>query len=391
MKLLQVARALLVVVCATLMVGLASATLSKSDKGKKKKSEEEVQSVLDRKLVTEQIKKKQIVNEHDKFSPLEQEVKNFHGAVLGYVTPWNNHGYDVAKAFGAKFSHISPVWLQIKRKPGGAFIMEGGHDIDKGWVKEVSRGGKVNVVPRVLFDGWNYADFQAVFNSEDIMEDCIDALLGFIKEKKFPGAVIEIWSQLGGNLKSQLVHFLGHLGDAFHEAGKTFILVIPPSLQANGSPGMFVAEDLSNLVDKVDFFSLMSYDYSSGGIPGPNSPMSWVRQCVELLTPDGDREVRAKILLGLNFYGSHYIVGTKVEPILGSQFVDVLRKQKPLIHWDSDVAEHVFEFRTSLGHHVVYYPTLLSIYRRLKLAAELGTGVSIWEIGQGLDYFYDLF
>jgi hypothetical protein len=26
----------------------------------------------------------------------------------------------------------------------------------------------------------------------------------------------------------ELVHFLKHLGEAFHEGGKTFILVIPP-------------------------------------------------------------------------------------------------------------------------------------------------------------------
>ena len=45
---------------------------------------------------------------------------------------WNNHGYDIAKVFGNKFTYVSPVWLQIKRKPGGAFIVEGGHDIDKG-------------------------------------------------------------------------------------------------------------------------------------------------------------------------------------------------------------------------------------------------------------------
>ncbi|RHY34228.1 hypothetical protein DYB25_010297, partial [Aphanomyces astaci] len=40
-------------------------------------------------------------------------TKRFHGDTLGYVTPWNNHGYNTAKLFRSKFTYIAPVWYQV--------------------------------------------------------------------------------------------------------------------------------------------------------------------------------------------------------------------------------------------------------------------------------------
>ena len=82
-------------------------------------------------------------------------AKNYEGQVLGYVTPWNSHGYDVAKTFGEKFSLISPVWLQIQpsneNDPSKPYLIGGSHDIDRNWVTDV-KNKNTFVVPRILFD-----------------------------------------------------------------------------------------------------------------------------------------------------------------------------------------------------------------------------------------------
>ena len=133
-----------------IMSELGESTLSKSDKKpkktKKKKNVEEGDggglleiksgplniSVHSRKLVNKLIKNPQeIIANHAAYSSATSD-RNFDSMdILGYVTPWNGHGYDVVKTFGAKFTLISPVWLQVVPEGIDDYAIKGTHDIDK--------------------------------------------------------------------------------------------------------------------------------------------------------------------------------------------------------------------------------------------------------------------
>ncbi|XP_067835753.1 chitinase domain-containing protein 1 [Heptranchias perlo] len=303
---------------------LTGATLSKKDvrKAGVRSPEEETgpsnRLVQDRGLVVTDPKAKDIVKEQKSYCAAKVKERHFSGEVLGYVTPWNSHGYDIAKTFGEKFTLISPVWLQIQRKGVQLYHVTGQHDIDQGWMKKVRMESKaVQFVPRVLFDAWTYRDYESVFSSEDEIEELAEALVQMAKAEELDGFVLEVWSQLGGQKRKELAHMIRHLSEALHEAKLKAVLVIPPAISpGTNQPGMFGKQDFDQLAQVVDGFSLMTYDYSNAPRPGPNSPIPWIEACVQLLDPEANW--RSKILLGLNFYGMDYgTLGGSADPIVG--------------------------------------------------------------------------
>uniref|UniRef100_A0A8C3ACP8 Chitinase domain-containing protein 1 n=1 Tax=Cyclopterus lumpus TaxID=8103 RepID=A0A8C3ACP8_CYCLU len=363
---------------------LVSATLSKTDVKKSHKAEAEASpaelSVLERGLVVSDPPWKDIVKEEKRH--WAQIKKIFQGPVLGYVTPWNSHGYDVAKIFGAKLTSVCPVWLQLHRRGAETFEVTGLHDHDPGWVKAVRKSNKkVRMVPRLLFDGWSYQDYMYVLGSEDEIEELGSELVDVAKNEGFDGFTLELWSQLGGNKRKELVHLVKHICETLKAKRLDCILVIPPAVTSDGQPGMFGREEFEELAPAVDGFSLMTYDYSSGARPGPSSPLPWVRDCVLQLAPN--TQWRQKILLGLNLYGLDF-ASQETEPTLGGRYIEILREHRPKLLWDEYSAEHYFSYKRP-SHSKPY-----SLYLRISLATELGTGISLWELGQGLDYFYDL-
>jgi len=368
-------------------------TLSKSDKKGQGKitsvgGPSDV-SVYQKNLVSINLKAKNIVKNYNSYFQ-DTVQRNFNGPVLGYVTPWNSHGYDVAKTFG-KFNFVSPVWLQVGVNKNGDYFIGGEQDIDQKWIKDVKKSGRsidTKVIPRLLFDKWTGPHFSTLFRDKTQQAKLAQLLVATVKKHKFDGLVVEVWSQLGGQAKSHLANLIKYLAFSFQSVGLTFVLVIPPPLYQGDQKGMFDADDFQQVVDDVDYLSLMTYDYSSPQRPGPNSPIKWVRKCVEKLDPEGFH--RSKILIGLNFYGFDY-TSEGGGHIINKPYIELLEKYPNTnLRYDKESGEHFAEIKSQGVKHTVFYPSLHSIQIRLKLAEELGTGVSIWEIGQGLDYFYDL-
>lgn len=374
---------------------LVSSALKSGEKNTEKKTNYASLSVEERGLIKNDINSDEIVNNHAIYCNKCKKQKLFDKKVLGYVTPWNSRGYDVAKVFANKIDLVSPVWLQIKRISRKTYEFTGTHDIDINWINKMKKNSNqtCQLVPRILFEKLRMEDLHALFNDEEEIESLAKMLIKKSIDFKFNGYVLEVYMQLHGYGKNSINHLVSDLAKALHEQQKHLFLVIPPVIMEKEK--LFDKTDFDLLKDDVDGFSLMTYDhYSHSGSIGPNAPIDWIRENVEFFT--NDPLYRQKILMGLNFYGMKFVIDSKgklishPEPILGKDFVKFIKNNEVNIKWDDKNKEHILICLKNNQKTLIFYPSLSSLSNRIELARELGTGLSIWELGQGLDYFYDL-
>ncbi|XP_011303310.1 chitinase domain-containing protein 1 [Fopius arisanus] len=379
------------------LLGTATCTLSpptdkhRRDKGKVESKKGPVnQNVFDRGLVVQEPKPIDILRESGLYYK-DTNFRQFTGEVLGYITPWNADGSEISKTFHGKLTTVSPVWLSLPRGNVKKFQIPT-HDVQKKWLKEMKSlndgNHTVRILPRLLFEEWTPDEIATLSNDNQKKTQLVSALAETAKAFQFHGYVLEIWNQFvfTGVKTKVVVNLIKFLGKRLKSKNLEVILAIPPARGPENQ--IFSQAYFEELASHVDYFSLMTYDFSNFQRPGPNAPLEWVRECVEKLVPDDDDPRRSQILMGLNFYGNNYAPEGGA-PILGSQYLKILESYKGKIQWDDRSKEHFFESK-SPGSGFIFYPTLYSLQQRIDLARELGTGLSIWELGQGLNYFYDL-
>eukprot|EP00268_Persea_americana_P027279 TRINITY_DN26700_c0_g1_i1.p1 TRINITY_DN26700_c0_g1~~TRINITY_DN26700_c0_g1_i1.p1 ORF type:complete len:482 (+),score=54.71 TRINITY_DN26700_c0_g1_i1:127-1446(+) len=362
-------------------------------------------SVYERGLVRADVSYKEILAENSKVSA-NKSSRHYSYPVLAYVTPWNSKGYEIAKRFTSKFTHLSPVWYELKSE-GFQLVLEGRHNADIGWISELRTNGNVLVLPRVVLEAFP----TQLLRKKQQWQKAIDLIVTECKDMGYDGVVLESWSRWAAyrvlddkDMRGMALDFVKRLAKSLHSVHLErnnsnrhlqLVYVIPAPRSEELKNYDFGPDDFQSLSEDVDGFSLMTYDFSGPHSPGPNAPLNWIRSSLQMLlgdTANGSPSHVDKIFLGINFYGNDFILseGSGGGAVTGREYLSLMEKHRPVLQWKDNFAEHFFIYSDNHINHAVFYPSLKSISLRLAEARSWGAGISIWEIGQGLDYFFDL-
>ncbi|KAI8991663.1 glycoside hydrolase superfamily [Mycotypha africana] len=303
---------------------------------------------------------------------------------------------------------VSPVWFYIERRASMQFDILGEHDVDQGWMKEtrdqVKSKGKI--LPRFQCRGWTSEDLQTFISSKAESFALASMIHQQVQKHKFDGVVIEC------GFPAFFPLLLSRLSQLLHHHGQQLIVVLPAIMTEEHKKYM-QPDFLHAMAQYVDRFSLMSYDFSSHNPNGgPSAPIEWIMDNTEFITSLLGTENKHKLLVGLNMYAMSYLQTRAPEALVLRTVVEHLSERQGHrsndedvhhhhhlltddedLNWDKESQEAWFIDMDEGGSRrgTVWLPTLRSIKNRVRFAEDYGVGLALWEVGQGLDYFYNLF
>ena len=330
---------------------------------------------------------------------------------LVYVTPWNPAGYNYTLQHAGRIDMVSPVWYQLHI--GSSVELKGAHEADSqhSWLDGVMGNG-VEVLPRVevIFDSDKAREAMLFFPTGEA-DTLVELVAKEVEKREYKGVVLEMPSI------EMFATVVSKLGRALHRNHRKLVVVAAPTHDQR-MPAAVTRDVIRQFGNDVDHISLMTYDHSqSVGREVGNAPYGWMREVLQGLTSsseddfdDDDEEdddvedgednegrssgkvdIASKLLLGLNFYGFTLTKDSVLNTITAKEYTSLVQfglvSMPHEVQWTErmDVKEH----RLVSQLWSVWYPTCLGILWRKSLADEFGTGVAVWEAGQGLDYFWD--
>lgn len=222
-----------------------------------------------------------------------------------------------------------------------------------------------------MFDKFTETDIADILMYAESRDKIADLLVKICQDNGFEGVVLEVWFQLAGRIKdTHLLLLVEHLGKYTALAHNSFcgsflstlisakvlqmngletILVVPPLRDDKAHLELFSSKHFEALYPLIAAFSLVTYDFSNPQRPGANSPLHWIKHAVKHVCPEtltNFKTKRQKILIGMNLYGMDYTLsGGDSGPIVGHQFLDLLKNLKGRLVHDEHDEENFFEIK----------------------------------------------
>ena len=303
--------------------------------------------------------------------------------VLGFITPWNQDGYGLSEEFGDKFTIIVPTWFfaEIQNKK---FVIKGEDAVNQTWLDTMrEKHPNTLIAPRLIFQinpNVFYNENKFIFNVFR------QAMADIITKYNFDAIFLEVPSYVAN---PQTVHLVPGLVKEIRVAfgkkkkGKVFC-EIPTILR--GYLDYTDQKLIKKIADQADLVYMSIYELPQ---TSAISPMSGFEQTYQWLIQSGIK--KEKFLAGFPFFGFDYGNGSGREYVVGNDFINTLKNYKVSRYFLQEYQETAYFYKKDKASHTMYYPSLNDMVTRYDRVVTYGiAGFGIWELAQGLPFFFDV-
>lgn len=299
------------------------------------------------------------------------------------VAAWMPTNWDIKDAKSAFEKNldiwdiISPFWYNLEED--GKLSKKGGagnpHLINQ------AKKNNILVIPTIT-NNFNKEKTSKVLNNSDVLNSHIETVYNEVMVRGYDGIDIDYENIKPGD-KARFLEFIRKLAEKLHAQGKLISVTSQPKKSDNDvwpGPGAMDYVELGKIVDQ---FRVMTYDFHRmGNIPGPISPVEWIKKVAEYTKSKVPQE---KILMGIPFYGYDWcIAGSGTDGgVVWDGVQNILKKYKPTIEWDDKAKEPWFLYTDDEKNtQVTYFENAKSIGYKLDAIKDLDVaGITIWRLG----------
>lgn len=268
-------------------------------------------------------------------------------------------------------------------------------------VTEIARRANLPLMPLVVNPGFDRGIARAVLRNPKAQERVIAYLAYLAHRDNYLGWQLDL-EFLDPADKDLYSRFVARVAARLHQDRRLLSVAVVPRFSdvypGTDPTGEFHTSewgapfDYRALGRVADFLTVMTYDHHHGdGPPGPIAGHDWVRAALEYALA---RVPRAKLLLGIPFYGREWIQNGKATTTRSLAFKDasdLLQQRQIEPQWDTRWQTPWFQFRDAAGLHTAWFEDRRSLEEKLKLMRQFQLrGFAAWRLGVEDPQFWEL-